>query len=166
MGCSPRSYKSQTWLQRQLSTNAPGQAWLPRSSMEERVPHFTQMPGATRLGAPSAGLTLRPHCGRSKCHVRCPSSWRLEDPFPPVTSFTCLRSPGDLPPQLRAGRGWPGRPPPALQSAEAPGATASTGHSPSLQPALFPQQRKMGRRQHVRMCHQVVSPGNITGLNL
>lgn len=42
---------------------------------------------------------------------------------------------------------------PALQSAEAPAATAITDQAPSLQPALIPQQRKKlggGRGQHVK----------------
>lgn len=159
MGCSPRGYKSQTWL-RQLSTHAPGQAWLPRSPMEgTRSPHPTQMPGATRLGAPSAGLTLRPQVfGRSKCHVRCPSSWRLEDPFPPVTPpFTCLRSPGDLPPQLRAGRGWlAGLPcPPECRSPR-----GHCQHWPLTQPTasfVSPAKKESGAEAACEgdVCHQV-----------
>ena len=75
MGYSPRGYKSQTWM-RQLSMHAPGRAWIPRPPVEgTHSPHPIRMPGTMRLGAPSVGLTLQPQVfGRSKCHVRCPSS--------------------------------------------------------------------------------------------
>ena len=152
MGYSPRGYKSQTWLG-QLSMHAPGRAWLPRPPVEgTHSPHPTQMPGAVRLGAPICRLdTPATGFGRSKCHVRCPSSVEARGPLP-------SRHPSLHPPAITWGpmptaQSWPWLAAglPCSPECRSPAATASTGHLLSLSQLCFPiKERKWGGGQNVK----------------